>query len=96
MFTTQPSNTTAGVPIAPPVVICMYGRFGGIDTGFDFPIRMTVDPPGTLESTVTVSAVAGCATFSALVIATPGTYTLIGAKDPPPPVTRSDSFTVAP
>lgn len=96
VFTTQPSTTTAGVPIAPPVVTCMYGRFGGVDMTFDGPIRMTVDPPGTLESTVTVSAVAGCATFSNLAIATPGTYTLIGAKDPPPPVTRSDSFTVTP
>lgn len=94
VFTTQPSNTAAGVPIAPPVVICMYGRFGGIDSGSDFPIRMTLIPPGTLLSTVT--AISGCATFSDLVITTPGTYTLVGAKDPPPPVASSDSFTVTP
>ena len=94
VFTTQPSTTTAGVPIAPPVVICMYGRFGGVDGLFNGPIRMTVIPPGTLLSTVT--AVAGCATFTDLVIAIPGTYTLVGAMDPPPPITFSDSFTVTP
>jgi len=96
VFTTQPSNTTAGAPIAPPVVVCLYDRFGGVDRSFNGLIAMSVKPPGELMGTVTVSAVAGCATFSDLAIATPGIYTITGALIPPPPYAVSDSFAVTP
>jgi hypothetical protein len=72
----------------------MFDHFGGVVTSFDGQITMTLNT-GTLTGTETVNAVAGCATFADLVISAPGTYTLTGAKRPPPPVATSAPFTVA-
>lgn len=93
-FTVQPTDTKSGAPIAPPVAICSFYKFT-INRSFADSVRMTASS-AVLTGTVTVQAVTGCATFSDLVISTPGTYTLTGARVPPPPFATSAPFTVTP
>ncbi len=79
-FTTQPSNTAAGASVSPAVVVTVQDANGNTVTTATNSITMSIgtNPSGgTLSGTVTASAVAGVATFSALSINKAGTgYTL--------------------
>src|SRR3989441_867698 len=80
-FTVQPSGTTAGSTIAPPVKVAAQDGAGNTDATFSGSISValgTNPSAGTLSGTQTVTAVSGVATFSNLSIDKAGTgYTLM-------------------
>lgn len=82
IVTVQPGNATAGVDIAPAVVVTARDGLGNVATGFNGLVSLAITPgtgaPGaTLSGIASVSAVAGVATFSALNIDKAATgYTL--------------------
>ena len=98
VFTTQPTNTTAGSVITPPVVVTVLDAFANPDTSFTGAVTAAIgtNPSnGVLGGTLTVNAVAGVATFSDLSIDKPGTgYTLV-ATAPALPVATSAPFNVS-
>jgi hypothetical protein len=79
VVTTQPTNGTAGVALSP-VVITAKDNSGNVASTFTGAVTLAfgANPPGaTLGGTLTVSAVAGVATFSTLTVSKDGTgYTL--------------------
>ncbi|BCU78627.1 hypothetical protein llg_33420 [Luteolibacter sp. LG18] len=82
-FAQQPSNTVAGVAIAPAVTVQVQDTFGNLTTSTaSVTVAIGTNPgSGTLSGTTTVAAVAGVATFSDLSINKIGTgYTLTGAS----------------
>ena len=83
-FTVQPTNTTAGAVITPPVQVSAMDAFGNTDTNFVGNVTMAIgaNPSGgALSGTLTRAAVAGVATFSNLSIDKAGTgYTLIAVS----------------
>jgi parallel beta-helix repeat protein/predicted outer membrane repeat protein len=79
-FGTQPGTSLAGQLISPAVTVRILDQFNNLLAG-DNTDQVTVavaSGPGTFsaESTTTVTASGGVATFSNLSILTPGTYTL--------------------
>ncbi len=82
IITVQPSNATAGVDIAPAVVVTGRDALGNVATAFNGLVSLTIsagtgDPGATLSGITSVSAVAGVATFNVLSIDKAGTgYTL--------------------
>ncbi|HEU5260860.1 MAG TPA: hypothetical protein VFU41_05475, partial [Gemmatimonadales bacterium] len=84
VFTVQPSPTTAGAPIAPPVQVTVQDALGNTATDFTSGVDIAIgtNPAGgTLTGTTTVNAVAGVASFSDLRIdkAALNPYTLVAA-----------------
>ena len=83
VFTTQPSNVTAGAAITPAVVVTAQDGLGNTVTSFTGQVSLALgnNPGGgTLSGGGPVSAVAGVATFSNLTIDKAGTgYTLTAA-----------------
>jgi hypothetical protein len=83
VFTTQPSNTTAGAHISPAVQVSVEDAFGNVVTtnSSNVTVAIGTNPSsGTLSGTLTVAAVSGVATFSDLSINKAGTgYTLTAA-----------------
>jgi PKD repeat protein len=79
-FTVQPSTTTAGSTISPPVRVTAQDNAGNTDASFtgSVTIALGTNPSGgTLSGTKTVAAVSGVATFSTLSIDKAGNaYTL--------------------
>jgi hypothetical protein len=104
VFTVQPSNTTAGSVITPPVKVSAFDAFGNLAANFTGDIGVVLGNDGSLRGTKLsggnpVAAVGGVATFSALSIPDVSItyYTLKGAFGtgaPLPP--ESAHFTVAP
>jgi plastocyanin len=80
VFTVQPSASTAGQAIAPPVQVAVHDAFGTLVTSADNAITLELqnNPSGAaLTGTTTVGADSGAATFSDLQISKPGAgYTL--------------------
>ena len=70
VFTTQPSNTGAGLPVTPAVVVTAEDSSNNPFTPFTGGITLALLPaaPGTLSGTLTQHAVAGAATFNDLSI----------------------------
>ncbi len=71
VFTQQPTNATAGVAIAPAVVVTALDAGSNTVTGFTGNVDMSIGTnpaSGTLSGTLTVAAIAGVATFSNLSI----------------------------
>ena len=71
VFTAQPSNKTAGLAIAPAVVVTARDAKGNTATGFVGNVAMAITagtgtPGAALNGTTSVGAVAGVATFSNL------------------------------
>ncbi len=74
----QPTNVTAGAA-APPIVVDIDLPGGGIDTGFNSPVTLSMasgPTGGQLAGTLTVSAQNGIATFSDVQITVAGSYVL--------------------
>jgi hypothetical protein len=70
-FTEQPSNTTAGATISPPVQVTVQDQFDNTVTGFTGNVRVRIGTNpggGTLGGTTMVGAVGGVATFGDLAI----------------------------
>ena len=79
-FTAQPTNVVAGTAIAPAVQVSVLDSFGNLASTATNSVTVAIGTNpggGTLSGTMTVSAVAGVATFSTLSIDKIGTgYTL--------------------
>ncbi|HET7251503.1 MAG TPA: carboxypeptidase-like regulatory domain-containing protein, partial [Gemmatimonadales bacterium] len=74
-FTVQPSDAVNGNAITPAVEVTVFDQFGNI-ANFNGTITLTVTGGGSGITGNSVSASAGVATFSNLILDTPGTYTL--------------------
>jgi hypothetical protein len=83
VFTTQPTNTVAGVTIAPAVTVVVEDSAGNVITTDNSNVTVAIGTnpgSGTLSGTATVAAVSGVATFSTLSINKAGVgYTLTAA-----------------
>ena len=84
VYTTQPSNATAGIGIAPAVELHALDAFGNLATGFSGVVTMAITAGtgttgATLGGAVAVAAVSGVASFSTLNINLSGTGYTLGA-----------------
>jgi hypothetical protein len=84
VFTVQPSTAAATVSIIPAMEVAAEDAAGVTDTGYSAFVTLAIgtNPAGgTLTGNVTVSAIAGVATFSNLSIDQSGTgYTLVATS----------------
>ena len=101
VFTTQPpGSTTAGVVLAPPLVVAAKDGAGNTDPGFvsNVTLAMGVNPGGaTLGGTLTVAAASGVATFSDLSITRAASgYTLTASTSSGLTPATSTAFDVTP
>ncbi|MBI4502505.1 MAG: Ig-like domain-containing protein [Gemmatimonadetes bacterium] len=99
VFLTQPSNTTARTPIAPPVRVVVQDAGGSTLTYFSGSITIAVSAnpsDGSLEGTRTQPVENGIATFGDLQIDRAGTGYTLAASSPELPSVISASFDVAP
>lgn len=97
VFTVQPMTTQAGAAIAPAVEVTAQDALGNTVTSFtgDVTIAIGTNPVGaTLSGTMTVTAVAGVATFSDLHLDKTGTGYSLTATSPPLGAAASTSFDV--
>jgi hypothetical protein len=79
VYLQTPTTGSAGQPLAPAVEVAVEDAFGNVVTGNTSRVTMSVATgPGGFDaaSTTIVSAVSGVATFSNLILDTPGDYTL--------------------
>src|SRR5262249_25590112 len=99
-FGTQPGTTATGQAISPAVTVRILDAFDNLVTS-DNTDQVTVgvaSGPGSFTgtSTTTVTASGGIATFSNLVLLTPGAYRLSQAATGPLTGPNSNLFTVLP
>ena len=98
VFTTQPTDGTAGVALSS-VVLRIEDQFGNMESGDGSSVSIVASGPGALTgtSTTSVTAVKGVATFGNLTLDTAGGYTL-QASDTTDSLTSaaSNSFTISP
>ena len=101
-FTTQPSRTTAGSPITPPVRVTAFDALGNKATNFTGVVQVTLGHDGSplgnaqLSGSTTAAASGGVATFADLRIDQIGTgYTLKAAFGTAAPIVESAAFDVA-
>lgn len=97
VFVVQPTDATAGTPIAPAIQVAVQDAFGNTITSFTDPVTLffTVNPTSaTLTGTATVNAVAGIATFPTVGVSTAGTGYRLGASVPGLSTTPSVPFNV--
>jgi len=98
-FTVQPTNTVAGVAVAPAVQVTVRDAFDNTVTGSSATITLAIGTNpggGALSGTTTLAAVSGVATFSNLSIDKTGTgYTLTAASAGLTGATSS-AFTITP
>jgi alpha-tubulin suppressor-like RCC1 family protein len=100
VFTVQPTNTTAGVPITPAVVVAIQDASGTAITSASGDVAIGMGTgSGLLSGAMIVRAVNGVATFDSLVVTAAGTdYTLVAVASVSPTLTSSESskFSVVP
>ena len=94
-FVQQPSNSTAGVAIAPPITVQLQDAFGNPVSTDGVSITLAANGPGAITSGATASTVGGIATFSSTVIQTAGTYTLTASSSGLTSA-NSNSFVISP
>ena len=96
VFTTQPGNTGAGLPVTPAVVVTAEDSSNNPFTSFTGGITLAIGAgPGTLSGTLTQNAVAGVATFSDLSInKIANGYTLTASPDGGVPDATSNAFNI--
>jgi hypothetical protein len=98
-FAVQPTTTTAGQPITPAVQVNALDGFSNLATGFAAPVTVAIaSGTGTngaaLLGTVTVSAVAGVATFWTLSVDSAGTGYELTASAAGPSAVTSTAFAI--
>jgi Bacterial Ig-like domain (group 1) len=93
LFTVQPTDAVNGNSISPAVEVTVFDQFGNI-ANFNGTITLTVTGGGSGITGNSVSASAGVATFSNLILDTPGTYTL-DADGGGLTTVQSGSFTIS-
>jgi hypothetical protein len=92
VFSTQPSNATAGASISPAIVVTAKDAGGAVATSFTGAVSLaiTTNPgSGTLAGTLTQNAVSGVATFSNISINNAGTGYVLTASSTLPSVASS-------
>jgi hypothetical protein len=98
VFTVQPSQTPAGVAIAPPIQVAARDANGQIATGFTGLVTIALQGKSggaKLSGTTRVNAVAGIATFPDLSINRPGIgYALRASTSSPPLAVVSIPFII--
>lgn len=96
VFTTQPGNTGAGLPVTPAVVVTAEDSSNNPFTSFTGGITLAIGSgPGTLSGTLTQNAVAGVATFSDLSInKIANGYTLTASPSGGVPDATSNAFNI--
>ncbi|HXY37963.1 MAG TPA: hypothetical protein VEI07_27290, partial [Planctomycetaceae bacterium] len=95
VFTTQPTDTTAGQSFN--VTVTVEDSAGNVVTSDNSTIRLRINGPGRFAGdghTMTATAVNGVATFNSLALDRAGTYTLTAA-DHQDGYTTSNSFTIS-
>jgi hypothetical protein len=93
-FVQQPTNSTAGDNINPPVTVAVEDQYGNRLTTDNSNVTLAVATgPGAINGTLTVAAQNGLATFSDLSLDTDGSYTL-SVTDGSLNSAASNSFTV--
>jgi alpha-tubulin suppressor-like RCC1 family protein len=98
-FATQPSNTTAGVDIAPSVRVAIQDAYGNTVTTATNGVFLafgTNPVSGSLSGDIGLNAAAGIATFAHLYIEQAGTGYTITATSPGLTSVTSDPFNIAP
>jgi hypothetical protein len=98
VFTVQPSNVTAGVAIAPAVVVTAEDSLGATVTSFTGLVTIAIgtNPAGgTLSGTMSVAAVGGVASFSTLSIDKAGSGCTLSAASSGLAVATSTPFDVS-
>ncbi len=97
-FLVQPSNTTGGSAITPPVKVEVLDPNGNLVTSDNSDqITLTVaSGPGAVASGDMVTVSGGVATFSGLILDTPGSYTLAATGTAGLAGANSSGFTVSP
>jgi hypothetical protein len=77
-FGQEPTNTTAGGQFVPPIMVDVENQFGNTLTTDGSTVTLSVESgPGSLNGTVTATAVNGVATFNNVSLLTGGQYTLL-------------------
>jgi hypothetical protein len=94
VFTTQPSTTTAGSSISPAVVVKVEDTYGNTITGFTGSVTISSGTTSFNGGTLSVNAVAGVATFSAVNPTTAGSANTLYANGDSLPQVTSGTFTV--
>ena len=93
-FGVQPSTTTADSAISPAVVVNVGDQYGNPVSGNTSSVTISSTTTGFTGSTLTVAAVNGVATFSAIKPTTVGTANTLTASDGSLTGATSSSFTV--
>ena len=101
-FTSQPTNTTAGVAVSPAITVELLDAFGNVETGdtsTTVTLGLSISPSGAaMSGTSMVTDFNGVATFSDVVLDTAGTYQLSANEGTSPigSAATSDTFIVNP
>ena len=80
VFTTQPGTTVAGSSISPAVVVTVEDTYGNTVTGFNGGVTIGSGTTSFTGGTLSVNAVAGVATFSAINPTTAGSANTLYAN----------------
>ena len=94
-FVQQPSNTTAGVAISPPVTVRVTDSNGNPVGGAAVTVGIFASSRSIQGTIIQTTDGSGIATFADLKVQTVGTYSLQATTGAVPPV-GSNSFTVSP
>ena len=95
VFAVQPTSSRAGSVIVPPVEVVALDSTGQVEIGFTGIVTMTIEPnfeKAKLQGTTTVTAVAGVATFSNLIVNKPGFGLQLRATTVQPSLTALSSL----
>jgi len=92
VFTTQPSNASQNVAMAPAVTVAAEDACGNVATSFNG--NITITSTGTIGGTLTVAAVNGVATFSNLVHSVAGAGLTLTATCAGPLSITSTTFNI--
>jgi predicted outer membrane repeat protein len=94
VFIQQPSSTSSGYPIAPPITVAVQDQFGNAVTGDTATVTLSVTGAGGVTLGGDVSAVVqnGVATFDNVYVGQAGTFTLTANDDAGDALATSSSF----
>lgn len=99
VFTTQPTNRAAGLPLLPAVVVTARDALGATATGFTGLVTVSIlnnVGSSTLLGTTAVNAVAGVATFNNLSLTNVGTGYTLQATSGALTAAASSAFNITP
>ncbi len=90
VFVQQPTNTTIGAVVTPPITVDVENSKGDVITSDGSAVTLAIGSgSGTLGGSLTVSAIDGVATFDDITVAEAGTFTLTVSDGSLTPVSSS-------